>query len=434
MTRLTWDDIARTAKPSVDRHSVLFEHDGRLLRGFRGDALRSVRMLLEPRVAEDAVRAGLVPFHRRTDVDLAGYPLVVEVERLSRISYPPEWTTRGLLASAHAIVALQRTLLPHGLMLKDAHPWNVLFQGRQPRFIDLGSVVGRTRRVPRPWFEEFRRHLVVPLSLRRIGAHAAADAVQGEHFGVLKRLLSRRFATPFPAGFWFAVRGASSEERRLERLARYLDGLGSHSRRDTWTDYDQHEVPVGQESAYNGKQSAVLAFLREEPRGSLLDLAANRGWFTALASSLGHQVVAIDVDDGALAALWDRCESSGIEAHIIRADVVRPPGSHGVALVYDGFFRRMRSDVLLAPAVLHHLVARQDVTFELFADLADRLADRTVVVEFVPREDEHVARWPLAQEDWYEPASFERAMRAYFPRMDVVASSPAPRLMYRFRR
>lgn len=434
MTQLTWDDIARTAKPSVDRHGVLFEHDGRLLRGFKGEALRPMGTLLEHGVASEAVRAGLVPFHRRTDIQLMGYPLVVEVERVSRISYPPEWTTRGLLTSAQAILRLQRALLPHGLMLKDAHPWNVLFQGLQPRFIDLGSIVDRTPRVPRPWFDEFRRHLVVPLWLRRMGAHVGADAVQREHLGPLKRLTERRVARPLPPGFWFAVRGGSVEERRLDRLTRYLEGIGSHAQSDAWTNYDQHEVPVGDESAYNGKQSAILEFLRDEPRGSLLDLAANRGWFTELASSLGHRVIAMDVDDGALTALWDRCRERGIEAEVVRADVVRPPGSHGVALVYDGFFRRMRSDVLLAPALLHHLVARQDVTFELFANLADRLAARTVVVEFVPREDEHVAQWPLAQESWYEPAAFEHAMRAYFPRMDVVSSSPVPRLMYRFRR
>jgi len=51
-----------------------------------------------------------------------------------------------------------------------------------------------------------------------------------------------------------------------------------------------------------------------------------------------------------------------------------------------------------------------------------------------PREDAHVAAWPLAQEAWYDQDHLVRAMRPYFPEVDVLPSSPEPRQMLLFRR
>lgn len=430
---LTWDEIAPVAKPSVDRGSVLFDHEGTLYRGFQGEQAKVIETTLRPEIYRDLASAGVVSFCR-SDLSVDGFPVVVAVETVPRVTYPPEWPTVALGDAARVTAALQRRLLRHGLMLKDAHPWNLLFDGTQARFIDLGSIVAYRGQVPQRWYREFRRHMVVPLALHRLGAHAAADAIVSEHMGPLKRLMDLPVAAPFPLRHWIGTRRGLSDAERMARLVEMVEELGARARTAPWTAYDQHEVPMDDETAYNGKQSAIRAYLSDEPPSTLTDLAANRGWFTELASSLGHRVIAIDVDDGALRVLWSRCRERGLHVDVVRADVIRPPGSHGVALVYDDFYRRMRSDILLAPAILHHLVGKQDVSFELFARVADRLAARTAIVEFVPRDDQHVSHWPLAHESWYEPENFVRAMAPFFPRVDVVPSSPAPRLMYRFRR
>lgn len=104
---------------------------------------------------------------------------IVEHERVPFTSYPYEWPAEMLYAAAELTLDLAEKSLDDGLGLKDATPYNVLFKGPQPVFVDLLSFEQRSPGDP-TWLPlaQFVRTFLLPL-------------VVNKHFGIsLTQLLT----------------------------------------------------------------------------------------------------------------------------------------------------------------------------------------------------------------------------------------------------
>ena len=78
--------------------------------------------------------------------------LVVQ-ERIEIITYPSEWTPEALRHAALCTLKVNLVLNKYGLELTDAHPFNVVFDGVRPKFVDLGSFVVKKSKFS--WRAEF---------------------------------------------------------------------------------------------------------------------------------------------------------------------------------------------------------------------------------------------------------------------------------------
>lgn len=432
MERLSLPEAIRASGTGIDQHGLLLDHGGRLYRAFRGEHAALIRRVLDDPHREDLFDAGLVRF-READLEVESFDLVVEAERVERVTFPTEWPTEMLRAAAVAIARLAECLARHGMGLKDSHPWNVLFAATQPVFVDLGSLVGDPTPT-RAWRREFRRHLLLPLLFHHRGWHRAADALMREHpVGLLTSAMDSRVGRLLVArhGERLARATQSPEEyyRRLAELCESLDAAGTPM---TWSSYDQPPVAVGDVAEYSGKQRAVAEFLQRVAPGTLLDLACNQGWYSRLAVDAGYSTISTDIDDMAVGILYRRAVVEDLDILPLRLDIVWPRGSYGLGLAHSEPYGRIRSEVVMALAVIHHLVRNHELPFATFARLIDKVAVRAAIIEFIPPDDAHVATWGVP--DWYNEARFVEAMSAYFPRVTRLPSSPEPRLMFLFER
>src|ERR1700727_1781961 len=66
--------------------------------------------------------------------------LLLRHPRISFISYPSEWPAALWLAAAELTLNLCGELIAAGWVLKDATPFNVLFEGSKPVFVDILSI------------------------------------------------------------------------------------------------------------------------------------------------------------------------------------------------------------------------------------------------------------------------------------------------------
>lgn len=432
MRRLSRHEAVRLGSGGVDRNGLLFSENERIYRALQGEGALVVQSLLDDPDSAELFAKGLVRFWQ-ADVEVESFELVVEAERVPRVTYPTEWSTEMLRASAVMLARLASALADRGIGIKDPHPWNVLFDATRAIFVDLGSLVMAPTPTP-GWRREFRRDLISPLRLHDLGLHAIADRVVQEHpTGPIKSVLDRKAlrATVLNKADRLALR-RSSPVVFYDRLAAYCEGLDASGTPMDWSEYDQKPAPVGDVSGYNAKQTAVHDFLLTMTPTTVLDLAANQGWYSELAVGMGHSVIATDIDDKAVGALFRRAEREHLDVLPLRLDLLWPRGSYGLGLAYSGPYERIRSEVVLALAVLHHLVRNNHITFLAFAQVLDRVADRAAIVEFIPRNDVHVATWGLG--DWYDEDNFVDVMRAFFPKVTRRASSPEPRAMFLFER
>ena len=264
-----------------------------------------------------------------------------------------------------------------------------------------------------------------------------ADAVSAGHPGSgIKRVWDRRILRRvLPLGYARLARGCRDPLCFFPRLESYLRRNEPASHRGEWSAYVQSPgAVVGEASSYGPKQRAVHQFLIGQPRGTVLDAGANAGWFTELAASHGHSVISLDMDDRSLGVLYQLSRSRGLQVLPLKVDVMWPLGGHGLLLSHRPAPDRLRCDITLWLAIVHHLAGRQNYSFDAIARAIDLFTGRQAIVEFIPREDVHIRSWARTEEPWWDVDHFVEAMRPFFDVVEVKPSAPDPRLMLSFTR
>lgn len=424
--------------------------DGRIVRVVHAHAAAAFDALLQTPFIRQAVADGLVvrtspaesALARRVTLPGEDHARVVEHERVPFVSYPSEWPAEMLHAAAALTLELAVGAAAAGWELKDATPFNVLFRGPVPVFVDLLSFRRRDASNPIWWARgQFDRTFLLPLlqhrllgtpphrafALSREGV-APEDLAPLLHFRDRFRPRVQRLVL-LPARIEgrrtsYAPRPMPAEQAgfvygRLLRLAqRDLAAVAPRSRASTWTGYLE-EGPHAE--AYHARKQAWCAAAVERCRPRwVLDLGCNTGALSETAARAGAQVVAVDSDDAVVGLLWRRARAEGLPVLPLRIDLLAPTPAFGWRNGEgESFLDRCRGrfDLVFAFAVLHWLgIVGQVPLGDIVALLAEMTTDRAVV-EWIPAEDAQVrrmlARFPSAAARWTREA-LQRAIEPHF--------------------
>jgi hypothetical protein len=402
-----------------DPTNRVFTEDDRVLRVLSASGLEDFQALGRSQLFEREVTAGrLVRSELVTPVPeglaAQGWTAALEHERVPVVSYPYEWSFEMLKDAALLELDLTLAALGEGLITKDATPFNVQFVGTRPVHIDIGSfeplVAGE------PWFGygQFCMQLLHPLilSARRGLAHhammrgslkgvSASDCVASLRWTDLLRpsvlllvgvpaYAERRRRSPgrdvreelAAAGF-----GPKVIEAQLRRLRKAVSRLTWDVSSSAWSDYSQrgHYTDENLEA----KARFVERVAAQRHRSQVLDLGANDGYFSELVLPSADYVVAVDRDPLVIDGLYRRLrERPTARVLPLVVDLADPSGGLGWrSRERLGFSARMRPDLLLCLAFIHHLFISESIPFEeVVALLADWSAE--TVVELPTPEDE----------------------------------------------
>jgi ribosomal protein L11 methylase PrmA len=172
----------------------------------------------------------------------------------------------------------------------------------------------------------------------------------------------------------------------------------------------------------------------------VLDVGANTGRFSELASAHGASVVAIDRDPVVVGTLWRSARAKGEDILPLVVDITRPSPSTGWRnRECPSFLERCRGafDAVLMLALVHHLVVTERIPLAEVVELAAELATQMVVIEFIGKGDPMFQRLVRGRERLYEDiteARFEDCLRRRF---EVVRRQPlegADRTLYLLRK
>ncbi|MBD3272735.1 hypothetical protein GF385_00075 [Candidatus Dependentiae bacterium] len=76
--------------------------------------------------------------------------------------------------------------------------------------------------------------------------------------------------------------------------------------------------------------------------------------------------------------------------------------------------KRFKSDLVLALAIIHHLVFFQRVTFKDIVRQLKSFSNKYLIVEFIHKHDQHVKNWDHNNFGWYSIYNFEQELNKYF--------------------
>jgi len=454
-----------------DPAGTLLRSAGRILRAVKPDSVTELQAFLATRAAREAVDARkLVGSVRLGSQELPGFAMASETlfehERIPFASYPHEWPSEMLAAAGMLTLELFQSVLEEGFGLKDATPYNVLFRGPRPVFVDVLSFERRESR-DATWraYAQFVRTFLLPLAAHRHFGLAPADTFAGKRDGLEPDALYQW------AGFWKRLRppllslvtfpqwmgrkatpasyhpkpAASPEQARfvlqhlLHSCERQLKKLAPRPHPESvWSGYLHHK------SLYSARQlEAKEQFVREamelaRPR-RVLDVGANEGRFSLLAAQCGASVVAIDSDAAVVGTTWRRAYHQDLDVLPLVVDLTRPTPPIGWRnQECDSFLDRARGhfDLVLMLAVLHHMLVTERVPLEEILKLAAELTQDYLLIEFVAPEDPMFQRIVRGREALHAHLTFERFEAAAAVYFEVVKSQKIQglhRCLYLFR-
>jgi SAM-dependent methyltransferase len=377
----------------------------------------------------------------------------LEHEPLEFPSYPYEWPPEMLHAAASLTLDLAGALLEENLGLKDGTPYNILFRGSRPVFVDVLSV---ERREPgdATWlpYAQFVRTFLLPLAAAESLGLPLDQSLLGRRDGLepedVYRMCGalRKLRSPFLAlvtlPTWLGARQDPDDHSVYQKKllpdpekARYIlsslfRGLRKSlaklapraGKRSTWSEYMAADNNYSREH-FAAKQAFVESALQEFQPRQVLDVGANTGHFSALAARAGASVVAIDSDPVVVGEIWRNARNEKNEKLDILPLVVnlaRPtPPTGWRNRECPGFLERARGgfDAVLLLAVIHHMLVTERIPLAEILALAAELSTNLVVAEYVDPQDSMFRRLTRGREHLHQDLNqqvFENACRAHF--------------------
>jgi ribosomal protein L11 methylase PrmA len=350
---------------------------------------------------------------------------VLQHPRLPVISYPFEWPYEALRAAALAHLDLHLDLIALGFTLSDGSAYNMQFDGPRPIHIDVLSVIPYSEGARWLGYGQFLRQFLNPLVFEAETGVSFAPWYRGSLDGMASddvlRLLPWRSLTR-PAHLMHVAAPALFDRRAARRAPRIdrdrlaplpktrlvgflrhlrllIAGLPApHKRTSSWADYEQSNPYEKDERAK--KRAAVRAFVSAMRPRLLLDLGCNTGLYSRIALQDGaERVVGLDTDRAALDACYLGAAREGVPLLTLAADITNPSPSQGWrGSERPSLVERLGCDALLALALLHHIVVRNNIALADAVRFLVSLAPRGLI-EFVPKSDPQVARLLRLRED-----------------------------------
>lgn len=373
------------------------------------------------------------------------------------ISYPYEWSFEQLRDAALLTLSILRTALNHGMILKDATPFNIQFIEGRPVFIDTLSFDIYDHSKPWIAYRQFCQCFLFPLYLehylKKDVQKILSTYIEGIPVDITARLLP--WKSNLSLGVWLHVylqntvqrnrkEGGNAiqfQKKKLLDLVSHLESIlqrfpQERTYKTTWNNY--YEGTILSKEYLREKEAIFVNFCEGLSLQSVLDIGANDGYFSKILAARGIQVVATDVDGQCINQLYREVRKKNIPNLLpLILDVANPSPAVGFHNKERAtFFERIQTDLVLALALVHHLVIGKNIPLSMLAAWLHDIAPR-LIIEFVPKEDEKVIQMLKSRKDVfndYTRPAFESFFSQYF---DILTYNEIPgthRVLYLMQR
>jgi ribosomal protein L11 methylase PrmA len=324
-----------------------------------------------------------------------------------------------LHAAALLTLDLAEKLLAEGIGLKDATPFNILFRGAKPVFVDWLSFEKRDANDP-IWLSkaQFIRTFCLPLLVNKHFGFQLSwvfrvnrDGLEPEDVyrmsGWAKKLSPAFFSTvTLPK--WLGSAGQKNStiyqkqtvnnpekaifilRQQFKSLRRLLQKVAPNpANTSDWSEY------IGEKQHFTDaylkqKDAFVKNALEEFKPNQVLDVGCNTGYFSRIAAESGASVTAIDTDAVAVGKVWQMARRENLDILPLVVDISRPTPAIGWRNGESAsFLSRVQGkmDGVLMLAVVHHLLVTERIPLSEILLLMAEITENILVIEFVPPDD-----------------------------------------------
>ena len=395
-----------------------------------------------------------------TDFDLTPpRAMVILPEQINVISYAYEWSFEMWKDAALLTLAIAKASLDNGMVLKDATPFNVQFVNGRPVFIDTLSF--EIYADGKPWiaYRQFCECFLAPLLLQQY-CHRDMGKLfllypDGVPLDMLTTLLPKAAKWNLHNYLHIYLQAAIKGNKKdiygqkkethfskqkmlllINGLIGYVTKLRLKTSKSTWDDY--YNATILSAGYLQEKTRLVQKFLATIAFESMVDLGANDGYFSLLFKNTGRQIVAVDGDANCINELYKTIRSQKITNILpLISTLQNPSPAIGWAnRERDAFSERVKGDIVLALALVHHLAVAGNVPLNFIANWLAPMC-KYLLIEFVPKTDEKVQLLLQNREDIflnYTVTDFEKIFSQKFEVLLREKVAGTERILYLMQR
>jgi hypothetical protein len=390
----------------ADPDGRLFSLDGGLYRAISYEKTPFFSRLFEDGTIPELVNRGLLVGSEPADLVLDGYGMVLRHASVPFVSYPNEWCPGMLKDAALTYLDLLKELIQKNLTLKDTHPWNLLFVGTRPVYVDLTSITTLKPHSSCPDENKFCRYYLHPLILMSQGHERIAryllpdyDGIRPTEFSLLTGRANSppRLATRFKSGLKRRVPERCRKPLRdivsfIQSLVRKPSGANAHLEnlarvRRQVEAVRLPPVPSGPDNLEPETQRRLLEIVSQLAPASILIIGTKTLWYSNLAARFGSRVVVFDKDSAYVEQLYRASHDRNLEILPLVMDFTDPTPSRGLSNhVSIAAADRFQCDLVVAIGLLNPLIKERHLRFDQVADGLIQFSKRWLILDYIPEE------------------------------------------------
>ncbi|HMU46388.1 MAG TPA: hypothetical protein PKC72_08480 [Chitinophagaceae bacterium] len=380
---------------------------------------------------------------------------IIKPEKIDLISYPCEWSFDMMKDAALLTLKIAIAALNHGMILKDATPYNI--QWHRGRLVFIDTLSFEKYEEGKPWiaYRQFCECFLSPLLLmhyKKTDLHEMQLAYpEGIPLEITRRLLPGK--SRFSILTWLHIhvhakysrKNAEKKEqnvfmsqKRLMNLFASLQTLiQSLHLKDIDTTWGNYYEEAAQRKNYLGaKKEIIRNWLNELPiLQTGVDFGSNNGEFTLLLVEKNITSVAMDIDPVAINKLY--LNTHGTENRLLQPlliDLSNPTPSYGLNNKerLSLLERLQHRDIGLHLALIHHLCLGKNIPFPAIASVLANCC-QYLIIEFVPKSDcrsQQLLSNKRDIYDWYTEELFEKEFGVYFRIQKKASISESGRTLF----
>ena len=437
--------------------------DGQVKRGIHAEFAPYYKDLLKQPSIQEQLGRTIVPTSIAAK-NLPGFNFTLDHALISPRSYAYEWSLVMLHDAALLTLDLCLTLNQNGNILKDANPWNVLYQATNPLLVDFTSIMPNEEDLLWVAYDQFMRTFVFPLLAGLYASgHTTRALLLTDQNGLspqeLASALPKKARTQYP---WLRKRlympirvmdfmhktGQEKEITRytkdlhytpaqredfLLKLRKDVQSLHIKTSSSMWSQYYQDMDEFFSPSKFQAKQKKIAEILKRCKPATVVDMGCNVGGYSILAALQGAKVVAFDTDEDSISLLYRLAREKQLNILPLVANVLYPsPAAGWRAQEFPAMPERFRSEMGFALALEHHLAISQNQTFARIVETLDEYCQKWLVTEFVPISDPRVQELLLTNRrdmSWYTLENFLSALKKTYKNVEIYPSHPDGRVL-----
>jgi hypothetical protein len=408
--RISDDQLKFHPHSFADPDGRLFWLDGRLCRAISHEKTPFFAGLFNDGTMSELINRGLLVGSEPTDLVLDGYGMVLRHTCVPFVSYPNEWCPAMLKDAALAYLDLLKELIPRNLTLKDTHPWNILFDGTRPVYVDLTSITRLTAESNSPDYNKFCRYYLYPLVLMARGHERIVRYLLPDYEGILPSDFVL-FTRSTSVGEWLTSgvksRLRSRVPQRYRKLLRNVTSFMQLGRQNkTTTAVARLErlhgirgqiesvavsgTPQKYPDYLNSQDEQYLLQLVSQLRPeSILGVGAKTLWYSTLASRSGSTVVVFDKDSEYITKLYCEGRSKNLKVLPLVMDFTDPTPSRGLSSHLSiAAAERFQCDLVLALPLLQPLVFQRYLRVDQLVGGLSQFAKQWLIIHHISPDNQ----------------------------------------------